>query len=216
MKVNTDGVLLGAWQDVSTAENILDIGTGSGVLALIMAQKNNKAIIDAVEIDENAFVQTSENFEKSPWRGRLTAVNGAIQDYRPDKRYDLIISNPPYFIEDLKSPDNQKNVARHSLALNYEDLLNCINRLLTNEGRALICLPAFNFSGFESLAKVRQLHATHITEVTAVTGREPYLVLILLERTEKDLVKDSIIIQNSTGEFTGQYKEMTRDFYLNF
>ncbi len=216
MKVNTDGVLLGAWQDVSEAENILDIGTGSGVIALMMAQKNNHASIDAIDIDQGAFQQAKENFVNSPWGNRLTAVHSPIQNYFPSKNYDVIISNPPYFIDDQKAPDPQKNIARHGTALDYETLIISIARLLSDKGKALIALPAFNFSIFESLANTQKLCVVSFAEVMATDGKPPYLILIQLEKAEKVLMKSLIRIQNSNGEFTAQYKALTRDFYLKF
>lgn len=216
MKVNTDGVLLGAWQEVNEAANILDIGTGSGVIALMMAQKNNHAHIDAIDIDHGAFEQAKENFSNSPWRNRLTAIHCALQNYFPSKKYYVIISNPPYFIDDQKAPDPQKNMARHSVTLDYETLLIHIARLLSDRGKALIALPAFNFSKFEALAAVQKLYVVKAAEVTATGGKPPYLVLFQLEKTEIPLLKNLIQIQNGNGEFTEQYKALTREFYLKF
>ena len=116
MKVNTDGVLLGAWTDVDDARAILDIGTGTGVIALMMAQRRAAAIIDAIDIDESAFGQASENFLNSMWSDRLYTHNISLQEYFPAKKYDLIISNPPYFIDDYKTESHQKNIAKHSVS----------------------------------------------------------------------------------------------------
>jgi len=216
MRVNTDGVLLGAWQNVEGAKGILDIGTGTGVLALMMAQRNDHAIIDAIDIDKGACEQAQENFSNSPWSGRLTSIHSSLQNYKPDKRYDLIISNPPYFIADLQSLNHKKNIARHGVELSYEALIVNVDRLLSDEGRVLVVIPAFNLAAFEALANAQNLFVNKMTEVNATGEKAPYIVLLELARTEKELVKGAIQIQGSGGEFTEEYKMLTKDFYLKF
>lgn len=216
MKVNTDGVLLGAWADVDEAISILDIGTGTGLIALMMAQRNGTAVIDAIDIDSDAFTQAGENFPDSLWSERLYAHHISLQDYFPDRKYDLIISNPPYFIDDFKTEDHQKNVAKHGISLSYQELLSGINRLLSDTGMACVSIPAFNFSIFQSLASEQKLFVEKLTEVIAVEGKAPYLVLIQLGREKNDYSKNSITIQNEKGAFTNEYKDLTKDFYLKF
>ena len=152
MKVNTDGVLLGAWADVNGAKNIIDIGTSTGVIALMMAQKNSEAIIDALDIDEDAYLQAKENFEQSEWAERLNAMHSSLQNYFPDKQYDFIISNPPYFVADFKTENQQKNIAKHSVALSYQELMSGINRLLAPTGKVFLVIPAFNFQLIEKFS----------------------------------------------------------------
>jgi tRNA1Val (adenine37-N6)-methyltransferase len=216
MKVNTDGVLLGAWADVDGAETILDIGTGTGVIALMIAQRNQSAIIDGIEIDASAYEQAKENFTASNWGSRLNAHHISLQDYFPDKKYDLIISNPPYFIDDHKAGDHLKNIAKHGISLSYIELIIGISRLLTEMGEAFIVLPIFNLAPFELLAAEEKLLVTKLTQVRAVEGKEPYLALIKLCRVKNDYSRSTITIQNSQGEFTSGYKELTREFYLKF
>ena len=216
MKVNTDGVLLGAWADVSGAENILDIGTGTGVIALMMAQRNPTAIVDAIDIDTDAFAQAGENFLDSKWSERLCAHHVSLQSYCHERKYDLIISNPPYFVDDYKTDDHQRNIAKHSISLSYKELISGINRLLSEPGSAFLVLPAFNLPLFESLAEEGNLFITKLTEVVAVNGKPPYLVLIKSGRQKKKYSKDSIVIQNEEGIFTDEYKSLTKDFYLKF
>lgn len=216
MKVNTDGVLLGAWQNVNEATRILDIGTGCGVIALMMAQKNHTANIDAIDIDFDAIEQAKENFSNSPWHNRLTAIHCAAQEFAPGKKYDLIISNPPYFIADFQNPDHKKNVARHGVTLNYEDLVKVFVRLLTVNGKALVAIPVFNFSIFESLANGQNLFVTGYTEVVATAGKPPYLALIQLEKSNQIPFKTVLQIQEANGKFTSAYKDLTKDFYLKF
>jgi tRNA1Val (adenine37-N6)-methyltransferase len=216
MKVNTDGVLLGAWADGDGADRILDIGTGTGIIALMMAQRNAAAIIDAIEIDTDAFEQAGENFLDSIWSSRLYAHHISLQNYSPDGKYDLIISNPPYFIDDYKTDNHQKNIAKHSVSLSYQELILGINRLLSETGSASVVVPIFNLALFESLAQAEKLSVMKLTEVIAVRGKEPYLALIKLSREKKEYLKNTIIIQNKEGAFTDEYKAMTKNFYLKF
>ncbi len=216
MKVNTDGVLLGAWANVSVAKRILDIGTGTGVIALMMAQRNNEAIIGAIDIDQGAYLQAKENVEQSPWRERLNVFDTPLQKFEPGLLYDLIISNPPYFVNDFKSGNAQKDVARHSITLSYEDLLAGINRLLAPAGRANLVLPVFNLALLQTLSGRLGLFVSRLCEVTAVDAKPPYLALIQLERGEKEIEKTVLCIQNGQGDFTEQYKQVAKDFYLKF
>ena len=216
MKVNTDGVLLGAWADVSRATRILDIGTGTGVIALMMAQKNATASIDAIDIDESACEQAKENFSQSPWADRLHVHHCKLQKYTASPKYGLIISNPPYFVDDYKTEDHQKNIAKHSVSLTYKELLSGIQSLLSDNGAAFLVLPVFNVPLLESLAVGEGLYISHLTEVTAVKGKAPYLALIELSRIPGSGIKTSLLIQQADGCFTEEYKSLTRDFYLKF
>ena len=216
MKVNTDGVLLGAWVDVDDATTILDIGTGTGVIALMMAQRNAVAIIDAIDIDESAFRQAGGNFLNGLWSDRLYAHHISLQDYFPAKKYDLIISNPPYFIDDFKTENHQKNIAKHSISLSYKELISGIDRLIADNGIASIVLPIFNLELFESLALIHGLFVVKLTEVVAVRGKAPYLALIKLSKQKHTYSKNTLTIQNEEGIFTDQYKSLTKEFYLKF
>ena len=216
MKVNTDGVLLGAWKNESGAKHILDIGTGTGVIALMMAQVNTAAQVDAIDIDEDAWRQAKENFSHSPWADRLSTFHSSLQNFMPDKKYDLIISNPPYFVNDFKSHRHQRNVARHGIELGYDDLLRGINRLLSGEGKALLIIPVANYLMFEEKAAQQGLFVSETTEVMAIKGMAPYVVMIQLERTRCEPVKSSLAIENEDDTFTAEYKLLTREFYLNF
>ncbi len=216
MKVHTDGVLLGAWAAISASKLILDIGTGTGVIALQLAQRNEQAMIDAIDIDEAACAQASENFAQSNWHSRLRVMHTSLQQMQEDKKYDAMVSNPPYFINDLKANSPTKNVAKHGVALSYQELLIGINRLLTARGKAFIAIPQFNLSVIANIARQQQLYITQRAEVIAVSGKSPYLALVQLERTEKEVPVSVIQIQDEQGNYTPQYKQLTKDFYLKF
>jgi tRNA1Val (adenine37-N6)-methyltransferase len=216
MKVNTDGVLLGAWADLSGTRHILDIGTGTGLIALMLAQRNTQAIIHAIDIDESAYLQAADNFSNSPWAARLHAFHCALQQFSTAKKYDTIVSNPPYFIDDFKTGHVQRDVARHSTALSYEQLLHGINKLLTAEGRAFLVIPHFNLASIQSMAAKENLHITRATSISAISGKKPYLALLCLEREPATMREAEISIQGPGGIFTAEYIELTKDFYLKF
>jgi tRNA1Val (adenine37-N6)-methyltransferase len=135
MRINTDGVLLGAIATKNNALSILDIGTGTGVIALMMAQRFPEAMVDAVEIDESAALAAGKNAGCSSFSERVKVMHTAIEEYTSDKRYDLVVSNPPYFVNDLKNPEYRKGVARHAEAVFFEDMLRSVNQLLSKDGR---------------------------------------------------------------------------------
>ena len=142
MKVCTDACTLGAWADLENASRILDIGTGTGLLALMAAQRNPSADIDAVELDADAFSQAADNVRKSAFSSRIRVVHSSIQGFESDLTYDCIITNPPFFQSDLRSPDTAKNLAHHAASLSFDQLLFAIDRLLTDSGSCHILLPA--------------------------------------------------------------------------
>ncbi len=216
MKVNTDGVLLGAWSDVSDAHQILDIGTGTGVIALMLAQRNPRAAITAIDIDGDAYDQSTENALASPWAHRVSVLHTALQDMPDGVRYDLIVSNPPYFINDYTSADAQRNAARHSTTLSYDELIAGIARLLFSNGRASIILPYFNVEQFLIHAAEKALYLTRRTDVIAVHGRDPYVSMLCLSRSHGSIHRDTITIQNESGAYTDEYRHLTQDFYLKF
>lgn len=216
MKVNTDGVLLGAWTEISRADRILDIGTGTGVIALMLAQRNPKATITAIDIDQDAYLQASENTMASPWSDRVTVQHVSLQEMIGDTLYDLIVSNPPYFINDYISDDAQRNVARHGSSLPYADLINGIARLLSPDGQASIILPYFNVEQFLVMAAEKGLYLSQRTDVVAVRDREPYVSMLALSRPYAIPGRNSITIQEASGTFTDEYRRLTQDFYLKF
>ena len=217
MKVGTDGVLLGAWADVEGAENILDIGAGTGLIAIMLAQRAEDAQIDAVEIDNHACDQAGINMKASPWSNRLNNIESSIQDFAKlsNKEYDLIVSNPPFFTGGTLSDQNDRNNVRHTVKLPNGDLLSSVRRLLKKEGRFCVILPLIEGLRFKELAQNYNFHCTKITEVKPKHDKSVERLLLQFEQTAKPVVKDELVIQfEKRNDFTAKYIELTKDFYL--
>lgn len=219
MKVGTDAVLLGAWTNPQKAERILDIGTGTGILSLMLAQKCD-AIIDAIDIDENACMQAKENFGNSKWSERLNIKQVSVQDFAllSSKKYDLIISNPPFFIDSSKAPDPERTISRHTDLLPYEELIAGVLKLLLPEGQFCLILPAKEGELFQELAANNDLHLTKLLNVKGSSDKlNPKRLLMQFEFTERNLEKSSIAVEaDKRHHYTDDYKELTKNYYLNF
>ena len=224
MKVGTDGVLLGAWAPGGT--RILDIGTGSGLIALMLAQRFPEASIDAIDIDEAAVEQARENFAASPWTDRLHAYQAKVQEWQmvngtcPNgKWYDLIVSNPPYFQNSLKNPDKGRQTARHTDTLSYAELLRHSARLLAEKGLLALVLPAEAEQAVRGLAAAELLSLTHLTRVYSKESKPARRVLLEFEKstsrdTDISITEDSLVLENEIGGRSAAYQELTKDFYL--
>ena len=223
MKVGTDGVLLGAWAPGGT--RILDIGTGSGLIALMLAQRFPEASIDAIDIDEAAVEQARENFAASPWTDRLHAFHARLQDWQnhplqiTNYKYDLIVSNPPYFRNSLKNPDKGRQTARHTDTLSYAELLRHSARLLTEKGLLALVLPAEAEQEVRGLAAAELLSLTHLTRVYSKESKPARRVLLEFEKstsrdTDISITEDSLVLENEIGGRSAAYQELTKDFYL--
>ena len=214
MKVGTDGVLLGAWADCKNCDNILDIGTGTGLIALMMAQRST-ANIHAVELDENSAFQAKENIQNSKWKDRIQVFNTAIQEFYPDMKYDLIISNPPFFKNCKKAPDYSRTMARHTDLLSTSDLFKNTTRLLNEKGKAAFIFPfsekeaVFEKSAFYKLHPVRELI------VIPVPGKKPKRFCIEFSlKKMNNIESNSLIIEEQRHQYTKEYMALTKDFYL--
>lgn len=217
MKVGTDGVLLGAWADVQNAEKILDIGTGSGVIAIMLAQRAERAEIHAVEVDGASAEQATENMQASPWSERLKVFHTSIQEYARSAsgRYQLIVSNPPFFSGGTFSHNQDRNSVRHTIKLPHGDLLSAVRNLLSSEGRFSLVLPYIEGLRFQELARNYNLYCTQVTEVMPKKDKPVERLLMQFERQVKPLVKDSLVIQNENrNEWTEDYVRLAGDFYL--
>jgi tRNA1Val (adenine37-N6)-methyltransferase len=211
-------VLLGAWAKCETAKRVLDIGTGTGLIALMIAQRSD-AMIDAIEIDEQASEQAAKNINKSPWTDRINVMNRSFQDFSKlkDKTYDLIVSNPPYFQNSMFAPDKKRTDARHNSNLELEDLLSGAKKLLSKEGKLSIILPYLEGNMFILKASEAGLYCVRQTKILPKPGCEPKRLLLEFHQTKKPLDEQELIIElNKRHEYSEAYKNLTKDFYLAF
>lgn len=223
MKVGTDGILLGAWcrECRGDAEScrILDIGTGTGLIALMLAQRNPKAMIDAIEIDNAAYAQAAENFRESVWHNRLNAIHGCIKDYGLDTQYTLIASNPPWFSGSLTSASASRNAARHDDGLNKFDLLAAVNRHLASDGRFCTILPTPAGQEFVRLAGDSGLSCLRLCEVRPTPDKAPARMLLEFGKATPAVPPVSECLTVETGarhDYTAGFRQLTREFYLRF
>jgi len=218
-KVGTDGVLLGAWVDIEQVRKVLDIGTGTGLIALMLAQRSD-AEINAIDIDETSVLQAAENISNSPWGDRIRLFHTSFQDFvydKPDK-YDLIITNPPYFANSYKSPGHARNLSRHHISLSFHELLKGVTEVLDTTGIFALILPVSEGEKLLRMVNSYDLFLKRRTDVIPVAGKE--VNRYLMEFTNEKQVatyKNELIIQDRISrEFTEEYKEITRDFYIKF
>jgi len=219
MKVNTDGVLLGAWANVENATTILDVGTGTGVIALMMAQRNAIAKIDSIEINKSAVQQAQENFDSSLWRERLSVFNQSFQDYAKqiDKRYDLIVSNPPYFVDALLPPSDVRKQSRHADDLSHEALIFYVKKILQPSGIFSLILPITEGMNFIQLANSYQFFCLRKTIVYSQRHKLPKRLLLEFSLEKSPLLEDELCIyEANSNEYSDAYKSLTSEFYLNF
>ena len=219
MKVGTDGVLLGAWTPVDGCTRILDIGTGTGLIALMLAQRNSHATIDAIEIDASASVQAKANVAQSSWMQRICVKNESLQDYMatPNAIYDLIVCNPPFFSNSLKSPFHQRNLARHNNSLSLEDLADGVGCLLGNEGRFSVVLPPDQMELLSGLLKQKGLSPEKKMDVVPVPLGDVKRVMALFSNCNVEpFVEELVIESDGRHGYSERYKQLTRDFYLQF
>lgn len=232
MKVSTDALLLGAWTLLPTDGYILDIGCGSGILTLMLAQRTTASVLlDAVELDHAAAVQASDNVRQSPWPDRIRVIKRDILTYpdscdHPDqRRYRLIISNPPYFADALKSKDEQRSRARHTDSLSFVDLLATAARLLSDDGVFSLILPCDAATQLLSLAEADGWSLLRALAVVSKPQKPVGRVLLTLARW-KDVRSDvtlaclqnapRLLVHQTDGGYSVEYRQLLRDFYLNF
>ena len=223
MKVGTDGILLGAWAGGSRPDRILDIGSGTGLIALMLAQRFNEAEVDAVEIDASASAQCVENFFHSPWSHRLTLfpgdINAVCREQLADRKYSLIVSNPPWFRDCLKSDDLPRNTARHTDALGTEDLLHAAGDLLSPDGRLVVILPYDQGICFMATALQYGLHRSRQCDVYPDVAKSAKRMLLEFSREPAGASPgtERLVIENSQRhDYTAEFRALTKAFYLRF
>ena len=218
MKIGTDGVLLGAWTPIENNPfSILDIGTGTGIVALMLAQRSSASQIDALEIDENAYEQATDNFENSPWNDRLFCFHAALDEFvkEPEEEYDLIVSNPPFYTEDYKSNNEQRDLARFQDAMPFGDLIEAAALLLSENGIFSVIIPFKEESTFLALAKELELFPLKITRVKGTPITETKRSLLAFSRNQvSNFLVDELIIETSRHIYTLEYIALTKDFYF--
>lgn len=214
MKVGTDGVLLGAWCPVMEARRVLDVGTGCGVIALMIAQRNSEAVIDAVDIDHDAIGEAAINFANSPWSRRLTAIEGDFNNMGAENPYDLIVSNPPYFTNGVLPTGDARTTARHTRLLTYSNLIEGASRLLTEDGILALITPTDAENDIIESATFASLSIGRSTRVIPVEGAAPKRTLWQLFKHETPYQEDTLTIAHTDGSFTNEYIALTSPFYL--
>jgi tRNA1Val (adenine37-N6)-methyltransferase len=218
MKVGTDGVLLGAWTPLHNNPNtILDIGAGTGLIALMLAQRSNAEQIDALEIDEDAYEEATDNFEDSPWNDRLFCYHAGLDEFveEPEDEYDLIVSNPPFYIEDYKTENEQRDLARFSDAMPFNELIEAADLLLSEKGVFCVIIPYKEEINFIAMAKECALYPLQITHVKGMPTTEIKRSLLAFSRKEMlNLVINELVIEAARHQYTNDYITLTKDFYL--
>ena len=216
MKVCTDACLLGAYTASKlqgTEKNILDIGAGTSLLSLMLAQKSS-AHIDAVELNEAAAAEASANVVASPWASQVNVLHIAIQSFEPGKKYDLIISNPPFFEADLRSADQTKNDAKHDSGLTLSDLIHIITKLLSDNGTAALLLPFARTNFVTSLATDAGLFVQSILKVKPSPVHDFFRTILVLGKTEKHFINEELCIHNEQREYSAGFTSLLKDYYL--
>ncbi len=219
MKINTDGVLLGALAEADQPENILDIGTGTGVIALMLAQRFTNSMIDAVELDQSAAETAGRNFTNSPFAERLTVYSLGFEqffDQRPEKKYDLIVSNPPFYINSLKSPEANKELAKHTDQDFFESLINYISKQLITDGLAYLILPLETAELVKQLAKSNKLYIKRIINIYSYKESAPHREIVVLSLDKTKAHDGQFIIYEEPKVYSRQYQELLKDFFTIF
>ena len=217
MKIGTDAILLGAWADPGNAKSILEIGTGCGVIPLMLAQKS-EADITAIDIDPDSIVQAESNFMNSPWQDRIKAMNISLQEFSsiPEKKYDIILTNPPFFIDSLKSPDDRKNMAKHSSDLSQRDLIKGIVHLLNPDGNFLVILPATESLKFSGLAAASGLSIQSELKIRPKAGLHVNRILSRFGfRKVAQPIVEELVIRNADNSFTRDYIDFTNEYHTS-
>ncbi|OOF79184.1 tRNA1(Val) (adenine(37)-N6)-methyltransferase [Rodentibacter caecimuris] len=215
MKVGTDGILLGAWADVNHCKNVLDMGSGTGLLALMLAQRTKEdSQIYAVELDPAAAQQAQENITLSPWKARISLVQGDVQHFLSDTKeaFDLIVANPPYFEQGVECKNEERELARYTKQ-SHSDWLTWAAKRLSAKGKISFVLP---YEAAKTLEKLTALYCVKQTEVITKIGKSPQRMLITFSKQPQELEHNQIVIYNEKNRYTDEFIALTKDFYLKF
>jgi len=218
MKVCTDSCLFGSLIVSENKKNALDIGCGTGLLSLMLVQKNQEIQITALEIDQNAIFDATENIQESPFANQITLHHQTVQDFvkKSNNKFDLIFCNPPFYQNNLKSDKLEKNIAHHAETLTFNDLAECIDILIEENGSAWILLPPFEMREFISLVEERKLYVSKRYEVRHDENKPVFRIIVELKRTKAILEEISLINIYENKQYSPIFAELLRDYYLIF
>lgn len=220
MKIGTDAVLLGAWCDLGEyPDTILDVGSGTGIISLMLAQRSDAMTIDAVEIDENAYEQTVENFEQSDWGDRLFCYNASFVEFaeemqEEEEEYDIIVSNPPFYTNAFETEDDSRNKARFTSSLSFEELLTGVSKILSRDGMFSVIIPFQEEESFSILAKEQGLFVNKVCRVKGNENSDVKRSMLTFSFQEKETSTKELIIEKERHQYTDAYINLTKDFYL--
>ena len=216
LKVGTDGVVLGAWTNVEGVKRVLDIGTGTGLLALMIAQRNSEAQIDAIEIDDASAEQAAENVTASPWADRIRVHRMDVRRIRSAEPYDLIICNPPFYAGEMRSADERAGVAKHSGELSFVELGQVVSDHLSDQGRFACIIPINREKELIGTLVPFSIHPSRRCELKYLEDRPAKRLLLEFARDRKEVRPEVLVVENAPGEFTLQYRYLLKDFLLKF
>lgn len=220
MKVCTDACIQGAYaanflaKEENNVKNILDIGTGTGLLTLMLAQKNPKSHFDAIELNESAYMQAKENFSGSPWTKNISIIHEDIRNIHSSEKYDFIICNPPFYEDEMKSNKPHKNQSKHSRDLSHQELKDCIIKNLSEDGTSCIMFPEKQFSRFNQLMEKDDYDATHLLKVRQASGYPCFRIIGFFDKGMKSVTTGDLCIYESEQEYSPEFKSLLKDYYL--
>ena len=214
MKVGTDGTLLGAWVKANKPQQILDIGTGTGLIAMMLAQRFPKAHVKAIEIDMDASQQAAENFQNTKWSSQLSVENISLQGFQHNSIFDLIVCNPPYFENNLKANNKQRTQARHNDTLSFETLIDGSAKLLNKNGSLAIILPSESKNKVEEIAQKNHLYLNRLCWVKGTEKTTIKRAILQFSFQEHSLEENTLVIEKERHIYTEEYTKLCKDFYL--
>lgn len=212
MKIGTDAILLGAFADVVSAQHILEVGCGSGIVSLMLAQRS-EAMITAIDIHEPSVRQSLENFKQSKWADRMKAFHTPLQTLVANRKFDHIISNPPFFSNSLKSPKENRNLARHNDTLLPEEMATNVKRLLADDGVFTCIIPFEDLERYRNAFAVTQLYPEEIIHIKPKPGRETNRVIVSFSFEKKEIVSKMFTVRDENNEYSSEYRQLTHEFH---